>query len=271
MRYAKILLAAKTFFRVRGFPIGILCAAFTFVSANPSVAQPAGGPTNLIITYRCTAANRPKFREAIEKTEVDRFQKLKSSGVIEDFHLLFNWYVDEDTWDLMAILSFHTYTDVARWKEIERSLPGGLSPEALRFGAPTKTYSVDREWHENATAAEKGSHKSVFLVIPYDVVSMEEYKPYVAGYVLPQMKGWLREGILSGYSLYLNRYYAGKPWDALLVLEYKDLESLGQRDSVTAKVRAALSQDPKWKAISDNKKNIRTEKELVIADEIERR
>jgi len=50
-----------------------------------------------------------------------------------------------------------------------------------------------------------------------------------------------------------------------------DLESLGQRESVIARVRATLSQDPKWKAINDNKKNIRTEKELVIAEDLRRR
>ena len=105
-------------------------------------------------------------------------------------------------------------------------------------------------------------------MIPYDVASIEEYKPYVAGYVIPQMKGWIQEGVLSSYNLYLNRYYAGTPWDALLVLEYKDLESFGQRESVVAKVRAALSSDPKWKALSENKKNIRTEKESALADEL---
>ncbi len=113
--------------------------------------------------------------------------------------------------------------------------------------------------------------KSVFLVIPYDVANLEDYKPYVAGYVIPQMDGWIREGVLRGYSLYLNRYYAGKPWDSLLILEYKDMESFGQRESVVAKVRAALSTDPKWKALSDNKKNMRTEKETVLAEELKHR
>jgi hypothetical protein len=253
--------------------VPLLGALSLFLSllTPPLVAQDRSGPTTLIITYRCTAANRPMFREAIEKTEVDRFEKWKSSGAIESYRLLFNWFADEDTWDLMAILSFHSYTDIARWTEIERTSPGGLSPETLRFGAPIKTYFADDEWHEDAAAGAKASRKSVFLVIPYDVVSMEEYKPYVAAYVIPQMKGWLGEGVLSSYNLYLNRYSAGKPWDALLVLEYKDLESLGRRESVISKVRATLSQDPKWKAINDNKKNIRIEKELVIAEQVERR
>jgi hypothetical protein len=54
--------------------------------------------------------------------------------------------------------------------------------------------------------------KSVFFVIPYDVANLEDYKPYVAGYVIPQMDGSIREGVLRSYSLYLNRYYAGRAW-----------------------------------------------------------
>jgi hypothetical protein len=49
------------------------------------------------------------------------------------------------------------------------------------------------------------------------------------------------------------------------------MESFGQRESVVAKLRAALSAEPKWKALSDNKKNIRTEKETVLAKELKHR
>jgi len=85
----------------------------------------------------------------------------------------------------MVILSFHKYTDIAAWNEVERTSPGGLSPESLRLGAPLKVYSVDEMWHE---AAVSRSGQSVFLVIPYDVLSLDGYKPYVAAYVIPQMK-----------------------------------------------------------------------------------
>ena len=243
MRYLKSFMVLEAKAKVRALLL-ITCFGVVFIAASrPSGAQQVGGPTRLIITYRCPAANRPAFREAVELTETARFEKWKDAGVIQDYHLLFNWYADEDTWDMMAILSFQKYTDIARWHEIERTAPGGLSPASLWLGVPIKTYSADQAWHES-TANTSG--KSVFLVIPYDVANMEEYKSYAADYVIPQTKGWLREGILTSYNLYLNRYYAGRPWDALLVLEYRDLESLGQRESVIARVRATLSQDPKF-------------------------
>ena len=86
--------------------------------------------------------------------------------------------------------------------------------------------------------------------------------------MIPQTDGWIREGVLSSYSLYLNRYYAGKPWDSLLILEYRNMESFGKRETVVASVRARLSGDAKWKALSENKKNIRTEKESVLGEEL---
>jgi hypothetical protein len=228
-----------------------------------------GGPTTVIITYRCLPANRPHFRDSVERTDLGRFEKWKTAGILKSYRLLFNWYTDADTWDLMAILSFHKYSDIARWKEIERTSPGGLSDETLRWGAPANTYSADLTWSEASSEQRGKVDKRVFFVIPYDVLSsIPEYRSYVAGYVIPQMKGWINEGILSSYSVYLNRYYAGTPWDSLLILEYKDLESFGQRESIVTKVRAVLNSDAKWKALSENKKNVRTEREPVLSEEL---
>jgi hypothetical protein len=97
------------------------------------------GPTTLIITYRCAPANRTSFRDSILKTDIPRFENWKGAGTLENYRLLFNWYVDENTWDMMAVLSFHQYAGVARLREIERSSPGGLSQESLHLGAPTNT------------------------------------------------------------------------------------------------------------------------------------
>jgi hypothetical protein len=226
---------------------------------NAVAAPEDGGPAALIITYRCLPVNRPHFRESVERTDIGRFDKWKNDGVLKSYRLPFNWYADSDTWDLMAIISFHKYADVARWKEIERNSPSGLPPETLRWGTPANTYSADLTWSEASTNASGRVEKRVFFVIPYDVLaSVAEHKTYVAGYVIPQLKGWINEGVLSGNSLYLNWYYAGAPWASLLVLEYKDLDSFGQRENLVTKVRAVLNSDANWKALSESKKNIRT-------------
>ncbi len=146
-------------------------------AGNLTASSEHGGPTTLIITYRCAPANRTSFRDSILNTDIPRFEKWKHARTLENYRLLFNWYVDENTWDMMAVLSFHQYADVGRWREIERSSPGGLSQESLRLGAPTNTYSTDLSWH-GAIPGDGDTSRSVFFVIPYDVVNLEEYKPY---------------------------------------------------------------------------------------------
>jgi len=107
----------------------------------------------------------------------------------------------------------------------------------------------------------------VFLVIPYEyLVPVNEYLQYLDDYTLPQLDGWMQEGVLARYDIYLARYPVGRPWQSLLVLEYKDDRALAARDATVARVREKLKDNPKWKAISDNKKNVRNERQPVVAD-----
>ena len=118
-------------------------------------------------------------------------------------------------------------------------------------------------------AAEDTPLEPVYLVIPYSYsVTAPAWLQYVDDYVTPQFNGWMDESVLTKYEMYTQRYTAARPWDALIVLEYKDDESLGQRERVMAKVRQRLLANPKWKAIADNKQSIREEKEAVVADEL---
>lgn len=77
------------------------------------------------------------------------------------------------------------------------------------------------------------------------------------------------EGVLTGYSLYTSRFPAGRPWNAMVVLQYKDETALSAREAVVTKVRERLKRNAEWKAISDGKKNVRTEQQVVVADRIE--
>ena len=87
-------------------------------------------------------------------------------------------------------------------------------------------------------------------------------------YVIPQLKGWIENEILSNYGIYLNQHATGEPWDVLFILEYKDIKAFAQRDVLKWKVRENLKDNPSWKLISDIKWNYRSEKETVIAKAI---
>jgi hypothetical protein len=245
--------------------LGALLGCLAILVGHPvRAADPReSGPLAIVITYHVPSANRAAFRKAMEETEAPRFQRWRDEGVLQSARLLVNRHVDSVTWDAMALLTFARYSDVERWNTTERSSPAGLSPAALALTSAIETAPGDlmREGGDQAHGP--------FLVIPYEViVPVNEYLAYLDGYVVPQMDGWKEEGVLARYGVFLARYPAGRPWQSMLILEYKDDAALGARDVTTAKVRSRINNNPKWKAISDAKKNVRNERAPVIADAI---
>jgi hypothetical protein len=238
-------------------------APAAFATENPV----SGGPRELLITYRAEAAARPQFRRYLQSTFAARLQKLAREGVLKSYQVLFNPLVQPRTWDAMTVLSFNSYVDTRRWLEIERTSPGGLDAAGLKLAKPVGTYSADLEW-EGAATPDGAPAEHVFYVIPYAYAAADQYRKYVNGYVIPQVEGWLADGALSRYRIYMNRYPVGdpEPWDSLFVYEYRDLESFGRRDEVTAKVRGPLRADPAWKQWNDIKSTVRTESENTIAE-----
>lgn len=211
------------------------------------------GPTELIITYRCPPPRRAAFRQFMTESGIRRFEQWKQDGVLKDYRFLFNWYVNVDTWDAMAVLSFTNYAQVARWKEIEHASPGGLIRDALELAWPLNTTSADLMAHG---AAEEPSYAngrgaaaaSVYWVIPYEAANAGLFRDFVSDILVPQIKPWMRDGLAS-YSVYSNRYPGGKRWQGLVVLEFRDMEAFSHAKSLPKDTRA-------------------TERESVMADAV---
>src|SRR5580704_2766599 len=213
---------------------------------GPQAAQ-QDGPTELIITYRCPPPRRAAFRQFVTESGIRRFAQWKQDGVLKDYRFLFNWYVDVDAWDAMAVLSFTSYAQVARWKEIERVSPGGLIRDALELAWPLNTTSADLIGHGEAQEPWN-SATSVFWVIPYDAANASSFRDFMNGNLTAQVKGWMHEGLVS-YSIYSNRYPGGKRWQGLVVLEFKDMEAFAHAKNLPKDARA-------------------TERESVMADAV---
>src|SRR3546814_1781825 len=90
----------------------------------------------------------------------------------------------------------------------------------------------------------------------------------VKGYILPQFDGWMKNGALTGYEMYMNRYPVGTPWDVLFIQHYRDMDTFGRPQRVTEETRAGLRANPEWMAWSDKKMGIRTETETTIVEPI---
>jgi hypothetical protein len=245
-----------------------------FLAAFPGKAQEPysklrnAGPTTLAIIFRCDPAKKADLREHMLKAGLARFEGYKARGVLKDYRILFNSYLDTEAFDMLSLLTFEKYADVARWREIEKTAPGGLSEEGLKLISSAVTSSLDVVRHA-APSQEPVRGKSVFFIIPYDYeVATDEYVKYLDGYVIPQVTGWIKEDVLAAYTIYLSRYSTSRPWSSLFVLEYRDGDAFGLREATVTKVRAALQNNPEWKALSDTKHKIRIEKQTVIAEEL---
>ena len=242
--------------------------ALGLTSTRVAQGQATGGPTSILITYRSEPANRPAFRTYLQKDLAPRLAKLKNAGVLSSYQLLFNPFTTADTWDAMSILRFASYGATQRWKEIERTQPGGLNAAGLHLAKPINTYSADLPW-EGQVDDPGPDQDSVYYVIPYEYSSADQYRKYVDVYVIPQVAGWMREGVLAGYRIFMNRYQVGPPWDSLFVLRYRNLESFGRREETVAKVRLTLQANPEWQQLSAIKQTIRTEGENTIAEALQ--
>ena len=257
--------------RVWAAALAVCAAVLALLSVAPSATAAensvSGGPCELLITYRAEPAQRPEFRRYLQSTTAATLQKLQREGVLKHYQILFNPFVQPRTWDAMTVLSFNRFVDTKRWQEIERTSPGGLTAAGLKLAKPVGTYSADLSWEDSVADGGPPADR-VFYVIPYAYAAADQYRKYVNGYVIPQVDGWLEDGVLSRYRIYMNRYPVGdpEPWDSLFIYEYRNLESFGRRDEVVAKVRVPLRADAAWKQWNDMKSTVRTESENTLAE-----
>jgi hypothetical protein len=228
----------------RGLFSSTLCAATIVAlafSSDPVAAQsplppPHEGPIELIITYRCPPPRRAAFRQFLSENGIQRFEHWKQDGMLTDYRFLLNWYVDVDSWDAMALLSFTSYAQVARWKEIERLTPGGLVRDVLEMAWPLNTASADLT-ARSMSADPQNPAASVYFVVPYDAASAGAFRDFTNATLIPQIKTWIGEGLVS-YRVYSNRYPGGKRWQGLLVLEYRDMDAFSHAKSLPKDPRA---------------------------------
>jgi hypothetical protein len=228
--------------------------------------QDADRSVHVFIAYQTEPAQRTQFRDLAAGVLASRFDAWRAEGVYADYMLLYNTYTDADTWDLLLILRFDDYAQVARWNHIERGAPGGLTPEALRIATPRHTYLANRVW--DRAAPDRDPACAVYFVFPYDYSDEGVYRRFAETYVVPQMDAWVDAGVVARYSLFLNRHPTGKPWGVLSLLEYADHERFGRRDDIKQEIRAGLDGSAAWRLAGDIKSQFRQGRQPVVAEPI---
>jgi hypothetical protein len=253
--------------RRRALPV--LLALLMTSTAPLSAQEKAQGATrypqfSLFYSYRCLPENRPDLRKYMDTAGVAQFEAWKSEGVFKDYIILFSSYVHINSvpWDMLVRIDFDRYADTDKWKEIERTMPAGLPARILALASP-ENLNVG----ETLAASGMGSRDAAKAV--YDVsyyrfkVPLAVGKNFIQGYVMPQMDAFVREKVLAGYGLYLNRYEF-TDWSYLILSEYADATAFDLRVSNKSQIRSLL--DPAWKTLHDIKtEHIRDEPHGFIA------
>jgi hypothetical protein len=215
--------------------------ATTLVACAQSPPPPQDGPTELIITYRSPPPRRAAFRQFMSDNGIQRFEHWKQDGLLKDYRLLFNWYVDVDEWDAMAVLSFTSYAQVARWKLVEHASPGGLIRDVLEMAWPLNTDSADLAWRGSADEPPVPAN-SVYVAVPYDAATPAAFRDYANATLLPQLKTWIHDGAIASYSVYTNRYPGGKRWQGMVLLEYRDMDGFAHARGLSTDARVTQRQ-----------------------------
>lgn len=250
--------------------MGLTCAAALGLLAaglQPARAAELVKPSPaLVVALYARPADRPALRRELAEAQAARLAAWRTQGLISGYRLLFTRYADAGVWDGLEVLTFKDEAALSRWSAIEREGAGGLTAKALERVAQVVTTPAE---DVRRAGRSPGAAAPSFLVVPYTaLVSTPDYLKYLDGYTLPQFDGWMGEGVLDGYDIELSKYPADRPWLSLILLRYRDDAALALRDETTAKVRTRLANDPAWKAISDNKKAVRSEKVAAVADQL---
>ena len=252
-----------------------LCAALLTLSS--AQAQTTGerargrggeGEVHLVLTYTCPPQNRPAFRAYMETKGVNQFEQWRKDGVMSNYLILFSHFANAQLEDMWVILDFDKFSEVGKWLAVERKSPGGLGAEALAIATPKTCVYTDKGWAGGKTNPDHA--KSVYMMIPYQtLVPADEYADFVTKYVEPQLKFWVKSGIMHSYAVHIEQNPTNTPWDSLLVFEYDGLRGIALRDVVKQQVRDSnLKDDPGYKHYSPIKRTIRKELQPTTFDPI---
>lgn len=216
------------------------------------------GAAHLVLTYRSTPQTRVAFREYMETKGVAQFEAWKKAGVMKDYLVLFSTFYNEQLFDMWVILYFDKFAHIGNWYEVEKKFPGGLAAEGLKYGTPKTSVYTDIPWAGGKRAADLS--QSVFMMIPYKtLVPVSKYEEYTEAYVIPQLKGWVKSGLMPSYEIHQDINPTNAPWDILMVFEYAGLRGVALRDAIKNETRKGLLTDPGYMKYSPIKLTFRKE------------
>ncbi|KAF1685372.1 hypothetical protein B1992_12635 [Pseudoxanthomonas broegbernensis] len=191
----------------------------------------------------------------------------KSAGALSDVVLVKKYGHEEkpgydEGFNELAILDFPSESAYEQWRNSEAAR---LGPDVVASRADVL---LDRRTKKNDPS------KSIFVISQYEsLVSPQEYQDYTDAYIEPNMANQMFSGIMTRYTMYLEREATGglaHP-KAVLVTEYANQAEFDRKKAVKDAYKAVLlsGTHPEWAHINDTKKALRTDKSETYAHPVE--
>lgn len=160
----------------------------------------------------------------------------------------------------LASLAIVEFPDEARYEAWRRDA-------AAKLAAPLRVRRADVVVHHEKRARDGAA--SIFVVGRYEpLVAPAAYRDYTEAYIVPNMSNQVFSGIMTRYTMYLERPEsgdAGKPL-SLLVTEYAGEQAFARKSEVKDAYKVALlATHPEWKRINDTKATLRNDLDETLA------
>lgn len=154
----------------------------------------------------------------------------------------------------LAIVAFPNEEGYTQWNA---QAVGQLGPDAI-------VRRADVLAHDAIDNRDAG--KAYYAVNHYEsLITPEEYKTYTQAYIVPNMANQKDSGVMTAYTMFLERESSGAKAKAVLVKEYVDEAAFGRSEAIKDAHKKVLLVDPEWSRINDTKATMRTDLNETLA------
>ena len=215
----------------------------------PAAAAPAvaAEPANVIVWAPPGKAAPAGFAQ--------KLRALKDEGIASEVRVVKEYGFEEKPgygsgFDELAIVKFPSEAAYDQWKA---SPAADLGPDVISSRVDVMTERVSRK---------NNPDQSVYVISQYETfVSPQAYKEYSEDYIDPNMDNQYHSGIMTRYTMYLERLATGdlKNPRAFLVTEYANQAEFDRKASVKDAYKALLlgGSYPEWARLNVEKKTMR--------------
>ncbi|MDD3178754.1 MAG: hypothetical protein PHQ04_00235 [Opitutaceae bacterium] len=232
-------------------------------------------PYSLVIGYQAQPETRIAFRKYLTKEFIGQLDRWQQGGVLQNYQLLFQNIAAYNRYpDAILIITFPNFRATYNWNKIEEERPGGLSEDGLKLAAPKYSMITERVAQRFVQAADPSDN--VIEVGYYNINDSNLYPQFIKEYVVPLWDNWIGQGngAITEYAVYkaMDAFLFGRehtqyvePWQALVVLGYRDADAYTNRARMVLKSYADLQTNVRFNYWTAKEHRAQARQQFTIA------